>query len=802
MPKRVTTLALAMVISLACLALPAEAAVTDDDIQQAIDKGVEWLFSRQKDNGWFSPKGYFSFREPPPEGKAIIGGLEAMAMLALTFAPVDIKDERMLKGFDALLKFDMKHLYARAPRVMVICRLLNKLDRERRERAVAVLKQDIAWIIAAQNAKGAWGYGAKTPESYGWDFSNTQMAILALQEADMAGIELPQEPFLRVQKLYLDTQRADGGWNYGMRGGFQDPAHPDGAVVGSYGSMTAAAVATLFITRDFLYRGIGCPCKSGRSGRRPKQLDDAIDRGLQWLGEKFMVTVNPLGSKHHWKYYWLYSCERVGLAAGIKYFGTHDWYREGAVEVVGTQLPDGSWSRSIPRTSYAICFLAKGRAPILLNKLKHRGQWNNHPRDAANLSRYVGDQKETPFNWQVITFEAPVPEWHDAPVLYITVETVAKLTDAEKRKLRRYTDTGGTILFEASCGNRGVNSWWQRLVKELWPEWELKRLQRKHPLFSSDTKMRRIPKLQGMNDGIRTFLFYSNVDISCPWNTVAVTRRRELFDLGTNLYVYAGDRRPLRARLAAKRTGAGKSYAETTPIPGKRPALTLARVKHGGDWYTGKHYDGPGVLARSLGTPRDPEAAELQALQQEAGITPGDEDGDDGTLKLKTIAEIDAAALDPAKVHVAYLAGRQSIGLSDADIVAMKKYVAGGGFLLVEATMGDIRADAAWRLLAPKLGLVMKPIRKGHPIVTGQMDGATGYVLDRMHYCHALKAQRIGKPYPALSGLYAGDKLVGVYSPFDLMYCHAGYSAWNCRGYAPDDALAILTNILLHVSTQ
>ena len=153
-------------------------------------------------------------------------------------------------------------------------------------------------------------------------------------------------------------------------------------------------------------------------------------------------------------------------------------------------------------------------------------------------------------------------------------------------------------------------------------------------------------------------------------------------------------------------------------------------------------------------------------------------------------------------MQIAYLAGRQSIDLAQADAAAVKKYLADGGFLLAEAVMGDPRADAAWRTLLPRLGLKTRRLKKSHALVTGQMNGATGYPLENMKYRHALKEQRIGKPDPELFGLYAGDRLVGIYSPFDLMYSQCGYDAWQCRGYAAEDALAILTNIILLVSTR
>jgi hypothetical protein len=795
----------ALVVALLAMPTVADADVTDEDIQQAIDKGVAWLFAQQTDKGWFSTLGYFAYggANSQPDSRDI-GGLEAMAMMALTFAPVDIKtDERMKKGFEALLQFDMPTLYCRAPRVIVIARLFKKLGREQQERALAVLRADVDWIIKAQNKKGTWGYRDKTPETYGWDFSNTQMAILALSEADMAGLyELPKEPYERTQQIFLDSQRKDGGWNYGMRGGFQDRKEPnpdDPEIVpyvngpypnGSYGSMTAAGTATLFITRDFLYRGIGCPCKNGQSARPVAKLDESIDRGCAWLGKNFRPEKNPFGASN-WNLYWLYSCERVGLAAGIKYFGQRDWYREGAREVVGSQRPDGSWSQSIPDTAYAICFLAKGRAPILLNKLKHNGLWNNHPKDAANLAKHVGNRKEQPFHWQVVNLEVPATEWHDAPILYITAEANPKLTDEEKKKLRQFTDSGGTIFLEASCANRNVVTWIQTLAKELWPEWELDPLPKDHALYSSDTKLPRPVPLLGMSDGIRTFLFVSNVDVSCQWNTMAVTKNTELFDLGTNLYVYSSDHRPLRARLAGVQKVARKAYVDTRIAPGKKSTIHWARVKHGGDWYTGRNYDGLGVLAASLATGNvasDSPAALLEGGDAVAGAA---------VIKLEPSGEMDPSALEATKVELAYFGARQGMTLSDAEATAMKKYLQDGGLLFVEAIMGDKRADAAWRALAGQLGLKMLPVGKTDPLLTGQLEGATGYPVDGVKYRFSLREERIGKPDPELYRLVLGDKTVGVYSPFDVTYCQAGYDAWGCRGYESEDALALATNIVL-----
>ena len=50
---------------------------------------------------------------------------------------------------------------------------------------------------------------------------------------------------------------------------------------------------------------------------------------------------------------------------------------------------------------------------------KKEANWNQRPRDLANLSRYIGKQTERELNWQIVNLKAPVEELHDAPILYI-----------------------------------------------------------------------------------------------------------------------------------------------------------------------------------------------------------------------------------------------------------------------------------------------------------------------------------------------------------------------------------------------
>ena len=755
--RKVAALAATAIAALWMSAGPARAVVTAEQIDAAIERGVESLLASQNAEGGWGDYGTAAM------GNLFSHGYDVCGLMGLAYGGVPASDERLQKALKLVLEAEVDRNYVYAVHVIALSRLYPRLRREQQELVKQRLMKDVEWIFKAQDDEGDWNY-------YGTgkgELSNTQMALLALYEGSKVLKELPTDVWKKALDRYLKTQKPDGGWNYGSR----SSVHVNKP---TYGSMTAAGVASLFIIRDKLYRGTGCPCRGGKSPRKGLEVDAAIQRGTEWLKNNFAVDANP--GRGGWNAFWSFSCERVGLASGIKYFGTHNWYAEMAEYLVSHQNPDGSWGHP-SSTALAIAFLVKGRAPILLNKLQFDGQWNNHPRDAANLADYVGKQKEQAIQWQVINLDVPVDEWHDAPILYITAETPIELTDEQKARLRQFTDTGGTLLVEASCGNRQIVLWWDLMCKEIWPEWELKVVGQGHPLWEADSRMRgRLPTLFGLSDGVRTFMFYSKTDISCAWNTQAVARGQMLFDLGGNLFMYSTDKGKLRARLAARPGGTGPKYAAQTPAAGERRALAVARIKHGGEWYLADNYHPWQVLAEDL--------------QARAGLT------------LKAAEPVAPGGDVGADVALLHLAGRAGSRLDPEGCAWLRGQLGAGRFLLAEATLGDGRFDEAFRAVATAAGLALKPLPKDRPLLTGQLGKAAGYDVTSVAYTYHLQAERVGQPAPLLYGIYDGSRLVGVYSPFDILFSQTGCKAYGNRGYAPEDARAIATNIALLISVR
>jgi hypothetical protein len=164
---------------------------------------------------------------------------------------------------------------------------------------------------------------------------------------------------------------------------------------------------------------------------------------------------------------------------------------------------------------------------------------------------------------------------------------------------------------------------------------------------------------------------------------------------------------------------------------------------------------------------------------------------------------VDAAGLAAAKPDILWLTGRQSATLSDEAAKAVQAYLDQGGFLVADAALGDTRFATSLAETAGRLGLKLRPLAADAPIVTGKFaGGASGYDLSKVRFSIQLKVKRIGQAGPALQGIYRNDTLVGVFSPYDLMFSQTGCPAFGNLGYEPDDARAIITNILLGASVR
>lgn len=253
-------------------------------------------------------------------------------------------------------------------------------------RARALLAQLAAWLVRARlPGRGQWSYrppqaeGAVPPHG---DNSNTQFAVLALHAARRSGVAVPPELWREVAEHFLRAQQSQGpevalelelepGASARSRAllGLEPAApstpqprppaqargagyrtRPGGEV---YASMTAACVSSLLIAARWLDREGGAPPSL------LQRLGPAIRDGLAWLQLHHCMRYN--WPHHGWPYYHLYSLEKAFELAEVRRIRGHDWWAEGARELLLRQGQDGSWG-SVTDTALAVLFLTRATA--------------------------------------------------------------------------------------------------------------------------------------------------------------------------------------------------------------------------------------------------------------------------------------------------------------------------------------------------------------------------------------------------------------------------------------------------------
>jgi hypothetical protein len=734
----------------------ADRELSQADVERSIREGVRYLKGRQKADGSWS-----EFEQHPT-------GMTSLVTLALLTAGEEASSPAVQKGLDFLRRYraeDLNSVYAVSLHTMALAAANEEKDRIR-------LTANVQWLENAQfkptdrgGWPGTWSYTA-TKSSTG-DNSNTQYALLGLNAASEVGIPVKPEVWKLSREYWSSSQKRSGGWAYTPNS------------TSETGSMTCAGISSLVITGLRRYTGterlVGDRIENCGSGG----FDRRVQAGVDWLASRFAVEANP-GSERIWKYYYLYGLERAGRLSGIRYFGRNDWYREGARELVRDQdRLQGFWRGvdNIERdpliaTSFALLFLAKGRAPVLVNKLRHAPglDWNNDPDDVRNLVNVVSKDWNHLMTWQTVDADrSSIEELMQAPILFLNGHDAPVFSDEGKRKLRQYVEQGGFILAEACCGRKEFDRGFRDLIRELFPEadYELHPLPAEHSIWRARHRLTpEVHPLEGVEYGCRTVIVYSPGDLSCFWNNdesqpdnPAVIKARRV---GQNIVDYATGRELPDDKLAVREI---RDFKEETTA--KRSVLQIAKLRHAGDWNIA-----PLSVPNLTSFLR--EKLKLDVVINHKELTPSD------------------PAL--ANYPLVYIHGRNAITLTGDDMERLRRHAdPGGGTIFADAACGSPTFDASFRRLAAELfpNNPLQPIPADDELMTGKV----GYGLADVQYTKAAGGQ---KGPPQLEGVKIGDKWVLIYSKFDLGCALERQAGLECKGYSYESALRITANIVLY----
>ena len=768
----------AIAVPLATLAQPQNGQPIDaGQVLSAIERGVAYLKREQQ------PRGRWKEAMPGYDG-----GITALCTLALLNSGVAADHPVVRKALDALRSLEPDKTYTVALQTMVFCAAEPKKD-------MLYIRRNVKWLeqhqVQGEGRTGAWSYPGP-----GGDNSNAQFAVLALYDAQRVGVEVSRKTWELAENYWRTAQNEDGSWGY----------VPGDA---GNGSMTCAGISGLAICRAALESG-DAAIENGRvECCRPHEQDDALDRGIDWLADRFSVDHNPrpAGSGQPVLYYYLYGLERAGRLTARRFIGEHDWYREGAEFLVREQDSlshywKGNWyAERNPHisTAMALLFLSKGRRPIVMAKLKYGDgdDWNAHRSDAANLTAYTEEAWELGLTWQVLDpANATVEDLLQAPVLYISGSQAPTLLP-HAQKLRDYVDRGGFIFAEACCGDSAkFDAGLRQLMAAVFPEpeYQLQQLTPGHPIWRMQDLARPespyVGRLWGVEYGCRTCVVYADQDLSCYWELaqpgqwsqypeVVKERIADALAIGVNVLTYATNREPK-----------GKEQSFLTPADGEsasadgspRGIIEIAKLNHGGGCN-----DAPGALLNLL-----------RAAQQ-------------GEAKLQIRAApklINISDENLFRYHLVFMHGRHDFRLTETERLRLSEYLKRGGTLLADSICASQPFTAAIRreLTAALPAHAIQRIPPDDPLFTTANGGFDIRQVSLRDPQAAAAGQpvaaRVRQVEPQLEGIQIDGRWAVIFSPFDISCALESHEAIGCRGYTQQDAARIGLNVLLYSLNQ
>jgi hypothetical protein len=716
--------------------------LSDKQIGTAIEHGVNFLlpaFNRLTHQLRADIQGSDAHRE----------GADILSVYALMQCGRAINDPRLslhgplMRGLiDAMKALPLQDYhyatYARALRATALSLSDRPDDR-------AAMKADATWLVMTTN-NGAYTYNGHDlfQKNHGvgsdmWDNSNSQYGLLGVWSAAEVGFEVASKYWELVQKHWTACQSIDGQWAYS---GYW--RRSSGSL-----SMTCAGLSSLFVTHDYL----DAPKLGSIVGREP--FTPPLRAGLQWLEEDDHCLQYQSGG---WPGYTLYGIERVGLASGFKYFGSHDWYRELASRILLTQSDDGSWHQDVVDTAYHLLFLSRGRHPIVMNKLRFDGYWANRPRDVANLARFASRQLERPLNWQVVPLDHDFTDWMDSPILYLASHRAPRFSERDYEQLRNFVAAGGMIFTQSDADSPEFSQFVHDLSHHLFPLYEMQDVPANHPLYNVLYKINMNPPLRMVSNGSQILLLHSPTDLSKYWQARDEKHRSGPFEFGINLFIYAAGKRDLRNRLETT------YIAPVTQSPVQ--TVRVARLKYAGNW--------------------DPEPGAWPRYQRWFQRQTG---------YVLDVRDIAIKELRPETAPVAHLTGTSRYSPTPAEVEAIKRYVLSGGVLLVDVTGGgngfgeQLQSDLFRAAFPDQSSRVIYP---NHPLLSPGGSGMEDLGRPRLRqYAVDLLGTRAGLPEEIAAG--RGHVL---FTSLDLTSGLLGTNTWGILGYESNYAQDLLKNVV------
>ena len=194
------------------------------------------------------------------------------------------------------------------------------------------------------------------------------------------------------------------------------------------------------------------------------------------------------------------------------------------------------------------------RQQFVFAQVRHNGDWNPMPSALAGLLKELANNTSASVKFERKAIDLDDTNLFQYPFVYMTGMRNPRLSAKEVSNLRQYLKGGGFLLADATYGLREFDTAFRAMVKELFPQAKLEKLDRRDPVFSSFYKIptlvttidgsERPAELEGLYVDGNLTVVYSQYDLGCGWARVSCPYRKgiateDALRLATNVIVNA-----------------------------------------------------------------------------------------------------------------------------------------------------------------------------------------------------------------------------------------------------------------------
>ena len=416
--------------------------------------------------------------------------------------------------------------------------------------------------------------------------------------------------------------------------------------------------------------------------------------------------------------------------------------------------------------------------------------WNMSPTDLRTLVKEglaVGGQ---PYHWSNTNLGTFSYDPRTLPCLVISGVRTIRMHDGQIKALREYVLRGGMLIVDSIYGSPHFYESSKRVMQRMFPEEAVRVLPSDHPLFHvfhdidevtyPEEPERKKPYIEAIYVGSRIGILISKYGLGTGWegkqNVFPLLKKKGLKPL---YYDIESSR-----RIAANICGYIVGYADAGAVEGtpemyglpdqKTPSdeFVFAQIKHDGAWNV--HPNAASTL--------------LNRLRSHSSIR----------VNLKRVV-VDPDVDNLRRYPCLYLTGMDTFKFTPKAISALRRYVEGGGRIVVNNGLGMATFHQAvlaeLQKIVPDSPLAQLPA--DHEIFRSL------FTIEQVAYTPTLqKNEPELNGRPVLFGAKVDDDYRIIYSPYDMEAGWLNSFYPMMKGYQNESALQMGMNLITYVMTH